>query len=87
MARDEIQSRGFTTHDLKVAAVARATGAVLLSIDDSNPDRISFTFDLPADFHLRLLAGQVTVDGQAVITALGSLQSFVKNPNARRDRR
>lgn len=73
----------FTTHDLRVAAVARATGAALLSIDDADPARIEFTFDLREDFHAQLLAGQVKVDGQAVIDALEALQGFVKNPRRR----
>src|SRR6266568_4040454 len=61
----------FRTADIRLAAVAQAAGGSLAELDRSNPARLTFVFDgLPADFQLRVIRRDVSINAADIIAAL-----------------
>ena len=71
----------FRTSDIRLAALAQATpGSVLEGFDGSDPWRLVFIFQgIPADFHIRVIRGQVTVNGRDMLAALETIHGLLRD--------
>jgi len=69
----------FETDDLKVAAIALATGAAMLTPDvNTTTGRMIFRFDLPLDFEAQVLSGTVTINGKAIYASLETVHRILR---------
>jgi hypothetical protein len=77
----------FRTHNVQLAVAAQANPeATLESVDTSDPRLVYFEFSgIPADYHVQVLQGKVTVNARDVLAAQKTIHEILQD--ARRSAR
>ncbi len=77
----------FRTHNVQLAVVAQANPeATLEQVDTADPRLVYFVFSgIPADYHVRVLRGEVTLNARDVLAAQKTIHEILQD--ARRDAR